>query len=154
MKAMGRAGAIVLSMISMCWPAEELTKDSILAAGQEWRANYEKYDPPADLVGILKERIGAGLTIGVYLGLWCSDSKNNVPPFMKILDRLDAAVPVRYIGVPRKAGRAVRYYVEEFKIERVPTFIFYREGREIGRIVENPQAGMIEDMLDIVSKQP
>jgi hypothetical protein len=153
-KRMHKAGAAFFVLISTCWPAEELTKERILAAGQAWRDNYDRYDPPADLVGILKEHLGTGLTVDVYLGLWCSDSKNNVPPFIKILDRLDAAVPVRYIGVPRKTARTVPYYVEEFKVERVPTFIFYREGREIGRIVENPQAGMIEDMLDIVLKQP
>lgn len=154
MKGLRRAGAAIFVWISICWPAEELTKETILAAGQEWRDRYEKYDPPADLVGILKEHIGTGLTVDVYLGLWCSDSRNNVPLFIKIIDRLDAAVPVRYFDVPRKPGRAVRYYVEEFKVERVPTFIFYKAGREIGRIVENPQAGMIEDMLDIVLKQP
>jgi len=32
----------------------------------------------------------------------------------------------------------------------VPTFIFYRGGGEIGRIVENPKAGMIEDFMEIV----
>lgn len=154
MKARCMAAAAMFFSISTCWPAQELARDAILAAGREWRDNYEKYDPPADLVGILKEHIGTGLTVDVYLGLWCPDSENNVPPFIKIIDRLDAAIPVRYIGVARKSGRTVRYYVEEFKVERVPTFIFYREGREIGRIVENPQAGMIEDMLDIVLKHP
>ncbi len=151
---MHKAGAIVLAAISFCWAAEELTRNEILAAGQQWRDKYDGYDPPADLLGVLRAHVGTGLAIDVYLGLWCRDSKNNVPPFIKILDRLDAAVPVRYFGVPRKSGRDVRYYVEEVRVERVPTFIFYRNGREIGRIVENPQAGMIEDMLDIVLKQP
>lgn len=154
MKGMLGAGAALLMVISASWPAEELTRDRILSTGQQWRDAYDKYDPPAELVAALKAHLGDGLTIDVYLGLWCPDSRNNVPPFIKILDRLDTAVPVRYIGVPRKAARTVPYYVEEFKVERVPTFIFYREGREIGRIVENPQAGMIEDMLDIVLKQP
>jgi len=28
----------------------------------------------------------------------------------------------------------------------VPTFVVYRNGREIGRIVENPKVGMLEDL--------
>ena len=92
------------------------------------------------------------MKIDVYLGLWCPDSRNNLPPFLKILDRVGVAVPVRYVNVPRKTSRDVKYYVEEMQVERVPSFIFYRDGKEIGRIVENPKAGMIEDMMDIVFK--
>jgi len=36
------------------------------------------------------------------------------------------------------------------KVERVPTFIFFRDGREIGRIVENPKTGMVEDFMEIL----
>ena len=38
-------------------------------------------------------------------------------------------------------------------IERVPTFIFYKEGEEIGRYVEYAVASLEEDMLKIVSGQ-
>ena len=60
-----------------------------------------------------------GLNIDVYLGLWCPDSRRNVPPFLKILDRLGAEIPVRYLAVPRKPSREVKYYVPEMKVERV-----------------------------------
>jgi hypothetical protein len=39
-----------------------------------------------------------------------------------------------------------------FKIERLPRFIFYRRDREIGRIVENPKAGLFEDMSVILAR--
>jgi thiol-disulfide isomerase/thioredoxin len=131
---------------------EEITKDKILAAGQPWRDKYDKYEPNADMIEALKAKFGPGMKIDVFLGLWCPDSRNHVPVFIKILDRLGSAVPVRYINVPRKAGGDVKYYVEEFKVERVPSFIFYVEGKEIGRIVENPKTGLLEDIFDIVFK--
>jgi hypothetical protein len=131
---------------------EELTRDKIFATGQEWQDKFDKFDPKADMVDALKAKFGAGMKIDVYLGLWCPDSRNNVPLFLKLLDRLGTNVPVRYFGVPRKASRDVKYYVEEFNVEKVPTFIFYRDGKEIGRIVENPKAGLVEDILDIVYK--
>ncbi len=131
---------------------EELSKDKILATGKVWQDKYDNFQPPADMLEALKAKFVGDMRIDVYLGLWCPDSRNNVPLFLKLLDRLGTSVPVRYFGVPRKASRDVKYYVEEFKVERVPSFIFYRDGKEIGRIVENPKAGMVEDVFDIVFK--
>jgi hypothetical protein len=37
-------------------------------------------------------------------------------------------------------------------VEKVPTFIFYRSDREIGRIVENPKTGLLEDTIEILSR--
>ncbi len=129
---------------------EEVTKDKILSTGREWMEKYEHYEPPADMVEALKTKLGSGVKIDVYLGLWCPDSRNNVPLFLKIMDRVAAAVPVRYFDVPRKASKDIRYFVDDLKIERVPTFVFYRDGTEIGRIVENPKTGMIEDIMEIM----
>jgi hypothetical protein len=92
------------------------------------------------------------MKIDVYLGIWCPDSRNNVPPFIKILDLVGTGVPIRYFDVPRKASRDVKYYVEEMNVERVPSFIFFRDGKEVGRIIENPKMGMIEDMMEILFK--
>jgi hypothetical protein len=55
-----------------------------------------------------------------------------------------------FFSVERKANKDQKYYVKALKIERIPTFIFYRNGREIGRIVENPKTEMLEDILAIV----
>ncbi len=130
--------------------AEEITKEKILAAAPEWRENYDKYKPPAELIDAMKAKLGPDMKIDVYLALWCPDSRKNVPLFIKILDRAGTAVPVRYFDLARKANKDIKYFVEELKVERVPTFIFYRDGKEIGRIVENPKTGMIEDFAEIV----
>ena len=132
--------------------AEQIDRDKILGNGQDWKDKYDKYDPAADILDALKSKMDEHMKIDVYLGLWCPDSRNNVPVFVKIMDRLGVSVPIRYFAVPRKATRDVKYYVEEMGVEKVPTFIFSRDGKEIGRIKENPKTGMIEDMLDIVSK--
>jgi hypothetical protein len=131
---------------------EEVSKEKILAAGQAWQDKYDNFQPPADMVETLKTKFGADLRIDVYLGLWCPDSRNNVPPFLKLLDRLGTSVPVKYYNVPRKASRDVKYYVEEFKVEKVPSFIFYLDSKEIGRIIENPKTGIVEDTFDILFK--
>ena len=132
---------------------EDITREKILEAGKEWQEKHSQYQPEADLIAALKAKLSAGTRIDVYLGLWCPDSRNNVPPFIKILDLLDAPLTVRYFSVGRKASRDIQYYVEDLQVERVPTFIFFKGGQEIGRIVENPKAGMLEDFMEIVFKE-
>ena len=42
---------------------------------------------------------------------------------------------------------------EGLRIELVPTIIFYKDGSEIGRIVETPVESMEKDLLKIIEKQ-
>jgi hypothetical protein len=151
--AVAVGAALLLPILSVArQAAEEITRDKILANGQEWKDKYDKYEPPAEMLNNLKGMIGSNLKVDVYLGLWCPDSRNNVPPFIKILDRLGVTIPVRYFGVPRKASKDVKYYVEEMDVQKVPTFIVYRDGKEIGRIVENPKVDMLTDLTAIFAK--
>jgi hypothetical protein len=133
-------------------PADEITKNKMLSAGTEWQANYDSYNPNADQLAALKSKLGENLRIDIYLGLWCPDSVNNVPPFLKILDASGMNIPVRLFKVQRKPVKSIKYFVDQLQVERVPTFIFYRGDREIGRIVENPKTGLAEDMVEILSK--
>jgi hypothetical protein len=130
---------------------EKIDKNKILKTGQEWKDNYMNYRVDESFLETLKAKIGGNLKIDVYLGTWCSDSRNNVPKFIKIIEAVDKDnLPVNYYNVKRKPSSDVKYFVEDLKVERVPTFIFYREGKEIGRIVENPENSLIEDFLEIV----
>jgi hypothetical protein len=127
---------------------EEVTKERMLATPQ-WQDKFDKYAPAQEMLDIIKTRL-EGVNVDVVLGLWCPDSRNNVPAFLRLADAFGTSVPIRYFNVPKKPTRDVKYYFEEWKVERVPTFIFYRDGKEIGRIVENPKIGMLEDILDVV----
>ncbi len=140
---------------SLCMPdvpLQEIDKDQIFSAEPEWKVKYVGFQPQPELIQKLKQLLGNNVRVDVYLGLWCPDSRNNVPVFMKILDQLDAPVPTRYFAVQRKPAKSVRYYFERANVERVPTFIFLKGDQEIGRIVENPQKSLAEDMIEILSK--
>jgi len=153
--ALAFAGAaILLPFVSAGGQTEEeITRDKILGTGKDWQQSYDRYQPDPAMLEAVKSRLGSGLKIDVYLGLWCSDSLRNVPQFIKIIDLLDAGGIVRYFSLPRKADKEQKYFIEEPEVERVPTFIFCRDDREIGRIVENPKTGMLEDFMDIVFKE-
>ncbi len=131
-------------------PATEIRREKVLS-DPEWQQKYDSYAPDSEKISILKSRLREDLRIDVYLGLWCPDSRNNVPPFLKIIDAAGVRVPVRFFSVPRKPVKTIKYYVDAFQVERIPTFIFYQKDKEIGRIVENPKASLEEDALAILS---
>ncbi|MDZ7738139.1 MAG: thioredoxin family protein [Bacteroidales bacterium] len=88
--------------------------------------------------------------IVVVLGTWCPDSRRELPRFMKIIESLGYdADRIRFIGVDSYKEAPVDDY-DSFDIDRVPTFIFYHEKSELGRIIEYPEASLEKDMLDIL----
>jgi thiol-disulfide isomerase/thioredoxin len=116
-----------------------------------FKAVYDTVVIQQDVVDLLKLAAG-GVETKVFLGTWCSDSRREVPRFLKTTDALGKILgPVTLIGLDTHkkspAGLEVSY-----AIERVPTFIFFRNGQEIGRIVELPMTTVEADMLTIVAK--
>jgi hypothetical protein len=142
---------LVIFLSPLLTGMEKMDKAQILKTGPEWGTNYVRYRVDESFLDTLKAKVGDNLKIDVYLGTWCPDSLNNVPKFMKIIDVVrNPNVVVNYYNVKRKASKDVKYYAADLKVERVPTFIFYRDGKEIGRIVENPQKSLVEDFLEII----
>ena len=132
--------------------AEKIGKDKILT-DEGWKKVYEEFTPDDSFIETLASKSGENLKIDVYLAFWCGDSKRNVPAFLKIIEKikkLNNNLTVDYYSVKRKPTRETKYFVEDLKIERVPTFIFYRDHKEIGRIIENPKKSLIEDFLEII----
>ncbi len=131
-------------------PVNEITRQKVLSQ-EEWQTRYDSYQVDAAGIEAMKAKLG-DVHIDIYLGLWCSDSRNNVPPFIKILDAAGVSVPVKFFNVQRKPVKTIKFFSDKYQIERVPTFIFYRGDTEIGRIIENPTTSLIEDSIAILSK--
>ncbi|MBA4405881.1 thiol reductase thioredoxin [bacterium] len=90
--------------------------------------------------------------ITIVIGTWCSDSRREVPRFYKILDYL--AFDQRnltLICVDRKKTTPA-CEVEKLDIKLVPTFIFYKDDVEIGRIIESPKESLEKDLVKLVIK--
>jgi hypothetical protein len=91
--------------------------------------------------------------ITIVMGTWCSDSREQVPRFYKILDYLDyPSDKVKLIMIDRdKKGRDDE--IVGLNIHLVPTIIFYHDDKEVGRIVESPAETLEKDMVVILSKE-
>ncbi len=120
----------------------------------EWQRNEETYTPQQSILTGL-QTIRKPFQVKVVLATWCPDSRREAPRFFKILQTsgLEKQATVEMWAVDRKL-KTVDSLSERFGIKRVPTFIFFREGKEIGRIVETPQALYLEDdLLSILKDQ-
>ena len=116
-----------------------------------WNTEYDSYEIDDTTVAELKSNF-VDVEIKLVIGTWCSDSRREVPRFYKILDEIEyPSEIVNLIGVNRdKVGLADE--VDGLEIHFVPTFIFYRNDEEIGRIVEMPYESLEKDMLEIIQK--
>ncbi len=95
------------------------------------------------------------VTFRVIMGTWCSDSDEEVPRFLNILynAEYDVLNPANFelICVDRDK-KAPGIKVAKYKAEKIPTFIVYRKGKEIGRIVERFKSNPETDLLEILKK--
>ncbi len=83
------------------------------------------------------------------MGTWCSDSRREVPRFKKILDLLNYPAEKVKIFAVNRDKKIEKEDISGLRIEFVPTFIFYSDGKETGRIVETPYKSLEADMLKI-----
>jgi len=115
--------------------------------------NYDNYTPIEKLINTLKHSIKE-YKIKLFLGTWCGDSKREVPRFYKVLDAVNfTEEQLEVIAVDRIPEAYKKSPTGEEKglnIRRVPTFIFYKDGKEVNRIVESPQVSLEDDIKAIL----
>lgn len=120
-------------------------------------ANYDAYQPDASVMQSLKKTDTKGISVEIFLGTWCGDSRREVPRFMKLLEGF--SFPEKNVKIITMGGQDSLYkqspqHEEEGKgIFRVPVFIIYKNGVEINRINEFPVLSLEKDLLAILNHQ-
>jgi len=114
-----------------------------------WTEEYSNYKPDPATIDSLKGKLDS-ITIKIVFRSTCSDSREQLPRFFEILDELNyPKEKLTLIGINREK-KGLDNEAEGLDIEFVPTFIFYKGGKELGRIVETPVESLEEDFLRIV----
>lgn len=102
------------------------------------------------LVGQLSD-----IDILVFVGTWCDDSKYQLPQLYKILDYLKYDLDkLEVVALERLEDRRLVGPGQQdtgYEIGFVPTYIFKRNGEEVGRIIEFPEQSLEKDMVSIIS---
>jgi thiol-disulfide isomerase/thioredoxin len=130
------------------------TKSSFMQAPfSNWfKPRYENYQPDAAVVKELKKAM-KGITVRAYMGTWCGDSKRETPHFYKLMDEVGFDLKNLTLVTVDRTKRKPEELVSGYSIRRVPTFIFYKNGEEIGRYVEYARESLEKDILKIVTGQ-
>lgn len=127
------------------------TRDAFNDTTFSWWFNsgYDLYDVDTASIPQVKYLM-KNVEVTVVMGTWCSDSHREVPRFYKIMDDIgEPTDSIHLICVDRnRKGKAGE--VDSLNIKLVPTFIFYKNNEELGRIVESPKWSLEEDMIRIL----
>ena len=115
-----------------------------------WTTEYDNYQLDFETLDSLEGKLD-NINIKIVFRSTCSDSREQLPRFFKILNELNYNVnTITLIGVNREK-QGLSNEAEGLEIEFVPTIIFYKDGNEIGRIVETPYESLEKDLLKILS---
>lgn len=112
---------------------------------------YNNYQINTNILKSLSKK-AMKFKVKIYFGSWCSDSRREVPRFIRIMEAANVkAKQLEFHGLDRNK-KSPDYQDNKYIIQYVPTFIFYRKGKEIGRIVETPTLTLEKDILKILSQ--
>lgn len=114
---------------------------------------YEGYRSDGELLAELRQRLG-GVTVRLFMGTWCHDSKRQVPRFFSLLDEVGySSDNVELIGINRRK-EVPPQFGSGLNIHHTPTFIIMRGDKELGRIIETPVVSLEHDLLTILRGEP
>jgi len=129
------------------------TREGLLSCpfAEDYYLEYPAYKPDEAVLNEFKG-LFSEISCVLVLGTWCGDSKEQVPRFFKILDLSETQFESFEIFCVDRNKEAEGMDVKtKCNIEKVPTFIFYKGEKEIGRIIETPVNSLEKDMLEILS---
>ena len=130
-------------------PTGFLTRDQILSL-DIYSQRFTEYSPKPDPVQVIHNFAGPA-EIKVVFGDWCSDSKKQVPAFLKTLEAADNKnLQVVYLNVNRQKKEPADL-LAGLNLSSVPTFIVSVGGQEVGRIVESPKMSVEQDLAEILA---
>ena len=120
---------------------------------QWYVSGHDEYQIDQNALAELKKEKLNSYTLTLVMGTWCEDSHREVPRFFKILEELKYPEgKLKIIAVNRKK-EAPNGEEGPFNIQKVPTIIVEKYGKEVGRIIESPSTGYLErDLVEILKK--
>lgn len=118
---------------------------------QVWfQRNFDNYTLDKKTSKKLKKAL-KNVTIKAFMGTWCGDSRRETPKFYKLLELAEFDLKNLEMITVNRAKRTPDNLQRGFDIIRVPTFIFYKNDKEIGRYVEYARESLEKDILKILT---
>lgn len=154
-------------MVILTVNAQQLKPDAILygkinpgdltaAPYNKWfDKGFKEYSSNTETKNKFTPALTKGISIEIFFGSWCGDSKRELPRFLKLLDEIKfnmGNVKLIAVGGSDSLYKQSPQGEEKGKgIYRVPTIIVYRNGAEVNRINEYPALSLEKDFFSIVN---
>lgn len=109
----------------------------------------EKYTPKEKWLDSLRSLdIDRKLSMQLFLGSYCPDSKKWVPRYYALAPELPVAnVEIISVDTTKKDEKGLWKAVD---LKKIPTFIIYDGDNEVGRIVEKPKGRLEKNIFHIL----
>lgn len=118
-----------------------------------WYApEHDSYLADTIILKKLREQNLTDISISLIIGSWCHDSHREVPRFIKILEEINYSFDRLQMNALDTDKTSPNFDAKANNVTNVPTVIIYRNGEEIGRIIESPKKSLEKDLLKIISK--
>ena len=114
---------------------------------------YKNYQPNETVIKELQPLL-RDIRIKAFMGTWCEDSQREIPTFYKILETAGYHPKDLTLITVSRDKDTPDGLEKGLDIEYVPTLLFYKDQKELGRIVESPIETLEKDMLTILSGKP
>ncbi len=84
------------------------------------------------------------IKIDVFFGTWCHDSQREVPRLLKLLS-YNTKIEITLIALDFHKADPLGL-AQANNIQFTPTFVIYRQGREVGRIIERAHGLLVDEI--------
>lgn len=159
--------AFSLSMISNAQQFQTLTDrngkkllkgfitDSLLRADTSFKWFNEAqniYTPKENVVADLKAAKDS-MQYVIFLGTWCGDSHFIIPRFLKTLQHATIDKTKFTLIAVDRTKKDLTNLASAFHITNVPTVIVFKNGKEVGRVIEYGSTGKYDEEVAALVKQ-
>jgi len=127
------------------YPLGDISQAQLLERHEVFKRNYDAYEVTAGIDGL-----PADLKVKILFGTWCHDSEREVPRMLKLLTASGVKednISLISLDIRKEEpeGRA-----KGLDVRFTPTFIFFRDDVELGRIIERPVESLQADITAMV----
>lgn len=128
------------------------TVNEILKSDPVYQIYIDRYQPDRPAIKFLNA-VQDSITIRVFIGTWCRESKKYIPGLIKTLKAADSPnIHISYIGVDAEK-KLPETFLKTYDIKYIPTVIVLRGKKEIGRIEEAPRQLIETELVKILNEQ-
>ncbi|WP_157716009.1 thioredoxin family protein [Roseivirga echinicomitans] len=114
-----------------------------------FNTNYKTYRVNTELLKDAKKKKIKDLKILAFMGTWCHDSNREIPRLMRIMDDMGIADQLELYALDVDKT-SLKGKEKGYDIKNTPTIIFYLNGEEVKRVIEEPEGTFEEELVRIL----